>query len=736
MANYNKITYKGRTIKDEDLAIGGGLTNNMMLYQALIGEELKPDTFTFNLIYDKNKVMALIDADGNYLTDSQGRYLLVKADDFNPENMTFGDPLMYYVDNGATLVGRWYVRTVRRVQKNIYRFECTSGIGMTTYYGHDGGIYNNDRFSNVIASLMGNIPYSIQDDLAREHISGWLPRVASARDNLQAILFSTGACVQKGINGSIYFGFPSSEIKKTLEDVRLSIGGSIAQLEPATRVEVMAHSFIAASSTAAEVLFDNTESQITAYNQVVEFNGPHHTLIGSSGITISERGVNYAVVSGIGTLTGKPYVHTTSVYATDTEVVGQQNVIRIDNNYVINPENVMNVAKRIAGYYGISKEVSYTFRMDGELPGDRIAFTDPFGDHQTGHIKSMNATLSKRLNAQAVIALNWTPGPFGSTFEAARTFTEENIVNGRLSFPADMVGSPALVLLFGGAGGGQAGFDGQDGADPKTKDDYDNKKIVRGGFGGNAGNSGERGNLLSFYVDELPAYYDGASIGVGGAGGTTNGEFGQPGTATTLGGYSSDEGAQLIKEFTDILTGGIYGDTGNRGTSGGNGGNAYGWGDDDSWGNDGDSRMGYIDIMTPVIYPGGEGTAGNTYMYNRWTVYNGGAGGGGAARGEAGEDGQTQTYEGATYESMQWSKGGDGGDAMDVDDYEAPQKRTDCGHGGNGGGGGGAAALCVVYNRDNGSISYGSNTGGAGGAGGAGGKGGDGLIVIHYVPQN
>ena len=76
--NMNKITYGSRTITDADLAIGGTTASSLMLYQALISEELKPDTFSFNLIYDKGKLLFLIDADGKYLVDANGKLLVVK----------------------------------------------------------------------------------------------------------------------------------------------------------------------------------------------------------------------------------------------------------------------------------------------------------------------------------------------------------------------------------------------------------------------------------------------------------------------------------------------------------------------------------------------------------------------------------------------------------------------------------------------------------------------------------
>ena len=742
MANYNKITYKGRTITDEDLAIGGGLTNNMMLYQALISEELKPDTFTFNLIYDKNKVLALIDADGKYLVDSQGRYLLVRADEFDPEDMTFGDSLNYYINNGGTLMGKWYVRTVRRVQKKVYRFECTSAIGLMAYYGHNGGVYSRASVGDVIASLMGSIPYSIQPDLAGVAVTGWLPKVSAARDNLQAVLFMAGACVKKATNGNVYFGYPSVGTAKSIQDTNVGVGGQIAQLEPATRVEVTAHEYTLVSNTEAKTLFDNSVSQLAVDRQTIVFDGPYHTLAGN-GLTIVESGPNYAVVTGIGTLTGKPYLHTTSVYGVNTGVSGQPNVIQIENNYLVNSGNVMNVAQRVANYYSVAKEVSYTMRLNGELPGDKIAFTDPFDEPKEGYIKSMNVTLSKKLNAQATVALGWTPGPFGESFTTGAWYTRSDLTNGRLTFSADMVGKRALIVLFSGAGGGQAGFDGEDGEARKGEDAAETDDVpAQGGAGGAGGAPGERGRTYSYYVDSLPAYYDNVVIGVGGAGGAENGELGQPGTDTSIGTYSTANGTQLQANYTGPLGEEAFGLVMPSGETGKSGGIGAGRGhsqiepvQEDQLGlsTDGgsfketyreyDERTHRWVTRTRVLYAGGHYADPITSWSGIYTYVNGGAGGGGAAWGGEGGDATVGNKEAGNH-------GGNGGDAID----QGQASPTNTGFGGHGGGGGGGAQVCGSYWRN--SHSYQHAVAGTGGKGGAGGQGGDGIVVVYYNPES
>ena len=724
MSNMNRINYNGRVIKDEDLAIGSGLTNNLMLYQALISEELKPDTFTFNLVYDKGKMLFLKDSNGKYLQDSNGKFLLVKADAFDPEAFRFGDTLDYYINDGSTMVGKFYVRSVRRVAKKIYRFECMSAIGMLTYRGHNGGMYNGTTLGSIVAEIMDNIPYTIDADLAKVTCTGPLPKVKAARDNLQSLLFMSGGSVKKNPNGTVNFGYIGSGSEKIIPDDRLNVGAQIAYLSPATRVEVTSHEFHALDDDEVVVLYDNT-SGIAAQSLVVDFDNPCHDLV-ADGLTIEESNANYAIVTGVGTLTGKVYTHTTSVYAINTGSKGEPNIIQVTDNHMINPGNVANVAKRIAGYYGVAKEVSYLFRIADERPGDKVSFKDPWGDQQIGFIKDMNITLSKKLNANATIALDWTPGPFGDAYSKYRIFRQSDIRNGRLNLPADMVGAQALIVLLSGAGGGQAGYDGEKGKEVSL---YDLRgKPQDGGVGGDPGQPGERGRIYSVYENALPAYYDNASIGVGGPGGSSNGELGQPGTDTTLGTYSTADGVQLIDDYTNFLTGDSFGTLNTEGERGSDGGIGSGYGD------------GNIDTSTngaDHICEDGTINYGGAYANGlRWNervssgtryYHTGGAGGGGAAHGADGSDAVTtrdpvspQTY----------SNGGDGANAI----APAQASETQAGRGGNGGGGGGGAAVGIISYSWSSLVSYGFNNGGIGGLGSEGGQGGDGLIIIYYNP--
>lgn len=736
MSNYNKITYNGRNILDDDIALGG-LTNNLMLYQALISEELKPDTFVFHLAYDKGKLVVLKDSDGKYLLDSNGKLLVAKADAFDPEDFTFGDPLNYYINNGSTLVGKFYVKSVTRVARRVYRFECMSAIGLLTYRGHNGGMYNT-TMGNVIAEIMDDIPYTIDADLADVTVSGPLPKVQAARDNLLSLLFMSGGAVKKAANGNINFGYIGSGSAKAIQDTNLDVSGSISHLAPATRVEVTAHEFHALPDDEEVVLYDNTGG-VAADHLVVDFQEPCHDLV-AVGLTIDSSNANYAIVSGVGTLTGQKYTHTTSLYALNTGVKAEPNIIQVTDNYLINPGNVANVAKRISGYYGIAQEVDYLMRITDERPGDKVTFKDPWdGQQLTGFIKEMNVQLSKRLNANTKIALNWTPGPFGDSYSNYKIFRASDITGAhRLNIPAAMQGAQALIVLLSGAGGGQGGYNGEAGTAPSGLANYNAVTPGPGGAGGDPGQPGERPRYISFYEDTLPAYYDNAAIGVGGAGGAANGGLGSDGGDTTLGIYSTQDGTQLIDDYTNFLTGDAYGTLNIAGEPGSDGGIGAGRGGYEAYQDISTNGENHI-CEDGTTYYGGSYANGSDFSWRigsnaRRYRSSGGAGGGGAAHGANGGNGfsmaSKEDEDWADEHNVGYSNGGDGASAI-----APPQAlETQAGRGGHGGGGGGGAAQNRLYVEGSSVFSYGFNQGGAGGAGSAGGQGGDGLIIVYYNP--
>ncbi len=183
-----------------------------------------------------------------------------------------------------------------------------SAIGLLDKLRHNGGIYQGELAGNIIEELLLGFTYTIEDDVKIVPIYGWLP-VGTRRENLHQVLFAIGASITKK-NGDIHIKFlKPTENPMLIEDERIYLGGSVEYPTRSTQINVSEHGYYALDTDEIATLFDNTDGTTAAEFQEVRFDNPYHSFE-ASGITIDEIGVNYAIVTGTGILTGKEFTHT------------------------------------------------------------------------------------------------------------------------------------------------------------------------------------------------------------------------------------------------------------------------------------------------------------------------------------------------------------------------------------------------------------------------------------------
>lgn len=181
-------------------------------------------------------------------------------------------------------------------------------------------------------------------------IYGWLP-VDTRRNNLHQLLFCCGVTVAKDADGNMVFGFPDTETIKDVPDSRIFLGGNVDYMTPATRVEVTEHAFMRLPSDTTVTLYDNTDGTGAADHTLIIFQeAPVYDLKVSGSLRIIESGVNHAVVSGTGVLTGRKYTHTTKIISRDTGATGDQKTVSVTDVTLVNVANSDNVAKRVLSY--------------------------------------------------------------------------------------------------------------------------------------------------------------------------------------------------------------------------------------------------------------------------------------------------------------------------------------------------------------------------------------------------
>jgi len=588
----------------------------------------------------------------------------------------------------------FFLQSVSRESKYIYRFEAVSAAGVLDKRDYYGGIYTGQTVRGVVADICKNFPVSVASNIAGIKLYGWLP-ISTRREALAQVLFAISAAFVEDATGNFTVAGLSHEQTREIPESETSENSSIEYISPAIDVIVLEHQYTEGQEEIT--LFEGT----TATGDIITFSEPCHTL-SASGFTITESGANYAIVSsGSGKLTGKKYIHSTREVKgkrTQTRTVDEnESKIRVEEATLVSLVNSRAVADRLADYYACAERIIADVAYQADDAGDVLSQYHPYdGNMVQTCIESLDITLSGRLLAKMTSLVGYIP-PDISQIEYYDTF---EILTGTGTWTAPKGAKNARAVLIGGGDGGTNGKDGTGGRNGHVTGNPSAEG--KGGKGGEPGTPGNGGKILQIEIDATQSYA--YKSGVGGA-------VGELGTATTFGAFSSANGTANDNGYTDIINKKTYARKGLPGVAGGDGGDAENNGDD---------------VETWKGGQGGEKDTLNGYSAN-------GGGGSGAAKGSNGKDG-TDGY------MDRWStgnpnnpygylarggRGGKGADAVSPDFYPEYGSGGSAGHGGGGGGGGGTA---------NGSSDTSSNDGrgGDGGAGSAGTPGKPGCIIVYY----
>lgn len=684
----------------------------------VVGDELSVDQIDITVRFgsDIAQIFAPKDYSGGYRTADGYLYgtNATQEESRALQELPYGTMAIIYQD--GALLAKNYVESVRRNGRTSYTLTTMSPVGLLARKYHTGGIYTGQAFSTVINGLIGtSFPYAVSDNIADALVFGWLP-YATARDNLHQLLFAYGAVLTKDDSGNVKLAYLEDITPETVPASRIYDGGSVSYQIPATSVEVTEHTFLRLDEDEAVTVYDNTGSAAADRLLVTFQDAPVYDLTASAGLTVHESGVNYAIVSGTGTLTAKKYTHTTHVIAKYASSSGEiePNVKRVTDATLVSPLNSNNVAQRLLSYYSSRKTVRNAIVYDGERCGSKYRFMSPYNEAVTAFLSNMQLTMSSIIKADCELITGYTPINQGNNYssviilEGSGTWT-----------PPDGV-TEVQAILVGGGQGGQGGEDGQSG----KAGDRRGSTGGEGGPGGKPGQGGSGGKILTVTVQiSGPVTYSCGDGGEGAPGGIYYDENGTPyqaegysGRETVFGGYSSDDGEESASGVANIFTGVVYALPGGAGIAGAAGGH----------GETGGTDAGSVTYNGTTWRGGSAGARENGWK----SGYAYGGGGGGAAAGQNGGDGaggETERNQGHGY-----NEGGNGGRGGNAADRAAETQFGQGGLGGHGGGGGGGGGGATGDSDGSGGYYYFPGSGGKAGSGGKGGKGGKGCIILYY----
>lgn len=751
------------------------LQGNVFVSNSPIGAELESDEFTFTIKSTQYTHQSFAPK-GYDLTLSSDRKVFVTNKTYQHITLLqYATPVEIWHD--TSLIGKFYVKDIQQNSIDTFTFTCISAIGLLSYIVHYGGVYGVDNVvfvTDVLEDIIGNIDVTIDSVFDNMRIQGYLPK-ASARDNLQQVLFAVGGAVLKDAQGQLVIKYNQPESATVIPDDSIYIDGTINKTTKATSVVLVEHSYFKGATTQAEDLFDNLGSgAVSVIGQEITFSEPYYDFhaYNSSGTDITSSfivrsGVNFVVVGtnsvNRGRITGKPYIHSQRKL-TKSNLSPQSyeaNEVSVTNATLVSPYNSSNCLERLASYYSTANEVDMGMVYTNEKSGTLLEFADFYGGaNKVGYVKSLSIDLSKNLKAQTSLAVDWLPNHLGNTYDSY-VIIDKSVLGNTLEAnwtPQDsqgnsLVGKGAYIVMFNGAGGGQgsyggtAGTDAGDGTatDHQAEDGevYSAWSVGSAGVGGTGGNAGAGGSKCSRYGSAMVTLGSSHHIklGEGGAGGNVNGGLGGAGGVSYFDSFTSNQN-DLSGSYVNIIDGSTYcsnGVSGVRGANGGNGGTASA-----------------KEVFPAVLVNGTNGgnvgnkTGGNktnsvatdTYSADEslhWNMNAGGGGGGGASGNNNGGNATQPSnvismpvfYPSGFVLNVKCRVGGYGGAGANA---VQPAQVTQYGkggtgaNGGGGGGGGGASATKINFWKSHDETAR----GGAGGSGAKGGQGSNGFIIVYY----
>lgn len=592
-----------------------------------------------------------------------------------------------------------YKKQLELISGTQYSLDLISATGILEGQKHLGGFYAGKTFGAVLSEIIGgSVPYTIASDVTSLPVQGGYLPYASKRNNLHYITFAYGVMIGRNTSGDMDFRFIKNDNPNQVPSGNFYDGGSIQDPDGVTAVDVAEHSYMALASDETVVVYDNTDGSETASNTFIDFkvNAPLHDLTATGSLVINSSGVNWAIVSGTGVLSGKKYTHSTRILSVYTDHTNSRDkVTDLTKNTMVTVLNSNNVAKRLLEYYSKKRIVKTSFVVTDERPGDLLSGIDPFGNSMSGFLASVNGIISTKIKGTCELVSDYVPTGQGANYSRAIVLTG----SGTWTIPADVLSKDKPIIqvtLIQGGHGGNPGSPGMKGTDGDV--------FYAGtpGDGGAGGLRGVAGKAFTVTIDCAGLTQFAFNCGAGGISGKAGGE-------TTFGQYSSVSGSIPLYGISNIFTGAIYALPGvSDGVSGGAGSSKKGEGPS-------------ISLGGQTWYPGGTG--------NRYTDPDGsgsyglGGYGGGAAVGANGGSGEDGHSDGG------WPVGGVGGDGANG---AAGSSATAYGSGGSGGNGGGGAGTGGYYiqKRRSGTIE-GHSPNGTPGQGGLGGIGGPGAIIIY-----
>lgn len=193
------------------------------------------------------------------------------------------------VEYGDELMGTFFISSSKRKSKSVYEIEATDYLGLLDKDYFVGGTYTNILAKDVIAEIMGKIPYELDETLETKTLSGTLER-CTKREALLQVLFAICGVVNTARSDKVRIYSLSTDFVSTIDEGSIYTGCSYEEEDEVTEIRITLNDGTVVSQRNSVITDDVPEN-------ILEFTG---VFVDSSNCNeILDNLYNYFVVSKI-----------------------------------------------------------------------------------------------------------------------------------------------------------------------------------------------------------------------------------------------------------------------------------------------------------------------------------------------------------------------------------------------------------------------------------------------------
>lgn len=218
--------------------------------------------------------------------------------------VTFQRTLPVLIYRNEVLFGKFFVNSsTSNTFKTLYQLKVNDYISVLEAQTYLGGIYSSETASNIIADILGGIPYTLDQTLGALTITGYLP-ILDKREALRQVAFVLNAEIDTSRSDGIVIKPLATTSSRTIPPSEI-LSINTTQENIVTQINLDTTTLTKRWATTDDIYSGTLNGTLQLVFDSPKFN------LSITGGTIVESNINYAIISGTGgtvTLTGKDYI--------------------------------------------------------------------------------------------------------------------------------------------------------------------------------------------------------------------------------------------------------------------------------------------------------------------------------------------------------------------------------------------------------------------------------------------